>query len=226
MNFRRYAIYHLPGGDLGAFGAAWLGWDVRAGTTPSRPDVPGLPGDAAAMTAPPMRYGFHATIKAPFRLAEGHEAADVIRRAEMICDHLAPFALPLELRCDHGFVALRPVVQPPELMALEQALVTRLDDLRAPLTPAEYERRKPDALPGKARAHLDHWGYPWVLDLFNYHLTLSSNMPADRAQDLRLALTPALAALIAQPMPVTDIALVGEDEEGRFHHIADVPLRG
>lgn len=226
MNFRRYAIYHLPDGPLGDFGAAWLGLDLRGMPPAPRPQVPGLPGDAAALTATPMRYGFHATIKAPFRIAEGHGPEDVLRRAELVCDHLAPFALQLELRRDWGFVALRPQVQPPELMALEQALVTRLDDLRAALTPAEYDRRKPDALPPKARAHLDHWGYPFVLDLFHYHLTLSNNLPEDQAQDLRRALAPVVAPLIGQPMTVHSVALVGEDADGRFHHVADVALRG
>ena len=140
MEFRRYAIYHLPEGALGRMGTAWLGWDPRRGSPAARPVVRGLPGDAEALTRAPRPYGFHATLKAPFRLAAGHGPDELLRRAALVCDHLAPFDLALELGAWHGFVALRPRQQPPALLALEQALVTRLDDLRAPLTAEERER--------------------------------------------------------------------------------------
>lgn len=226
MQFRRHAIYHLPDGDLGRFGGGWLGWDARRGDSPPRPAVADLPAPAERLTATPMRYGFHATLKAPFRLAAGHDGDDLLRRTRLVCDHLAPFALDLELRDDWGFVALRPRMQPPELLALEQALVTRLDDLRAPLAPEERDRRQPDALPQKARQHLDHWGYPFVLNLFQYHLTLSGGLAADQARALRLALQPALAPLIAAPVNVAAVAVMGEDAQGRFHLIEEVALRG
>lgn len=226
MGFRRYAIYHLPEGALGDFGSAWLGWDVQTGQPLPHPDIAALPDHAETLTAVPMRYGFHATLKAPFRLAEGHSAEDLALRAEMICDHLAPFQMAMELRTDWGFVALRPREQPAELLALEQALVTRMDDLRAPLTPLERERRRPETLPEKARAHLDHWGYPYVLELFHYHLTLSNSLEADQAEALQAALAPVVAPLIAAPMNVRSVALVGEDADGRFHLIRDIGLRG
>lgn len=226
MKFRRYAIYHLPGGELGRFGDGWLGWDVRLGQALPRPEVQGLPDDPRTLTAAPMRYGFHATLKAPFRLAEGRLVQDLEQRIALICDQLAPFALQMELRQDWGFVALRPRVQPPRLLALEQALVTRLDDLRAPLTADERARRRPEMLPETALQHLDRWGYPFVLDLFGYHLTLSGALPSGQSDQLHQALLPVLAPLIAAPMPVPAVALVGEDQAGRFHLIREFALRG
>lgn len=224
MRFRRYAVYHLPGGALGDFGSAWLGWDARHGLVHLRPD--GLPPEAETLTEVPRRYGFHATLKAPFRLAEGRRPEELALALRLACDHLAPFALELEPRIDWGFLALRPRLQPPELLALESALVTRLDAFRAPLTGAERDRRNPDALPPQARAHLDHWGYPFVLDMFQYHLTLSNQLAPPLAEALRLALAPHLAPLIARPMPVEAVALMGEAEDGFFHLVEDVPLRG
>lgn len=224
MQFRRYAVYHLPQGPLSDFGNAWLGWDARHGLVHLRPE--GLPLEAETVTAVPRRYGFHATLKAPFRLAEGRTPEDLSRRLRLVCDHLAPFALDLEPRCDWDFLALRPRHQPAELLALESALVTRLDDLRAPLTGAERDRRNPDALPPQARAHLDHWGYPFVLELFQYHLTLSDQLPPPRAEALRQVLAPHLTPLIADPLPVAAVALMGEDEDGFFRMIEEVPLRG
>lgn len=224
MQFGRYAVYHLPGGALGDFGSAWLGWDARNGMVNLRPE--GLPAEAEALTDTPRRYGFHATLKAPFRLAEGRTPDELALALRLLCDHLAPFPLELQAEVDWGFLALRPVGQPAELLALESALVTRLDAFRAPLTGAERDRRNPDRLPEAARTHLGHWGYPFVLELFQYHLTLSNQLPPPLAEALRQALAPQLAPLIAAPMPVTSVALMGEDEDGRFHLIEDVPLRG
>lgn len=224
MPFRRFAIYHLPAGPLGDFGSAWLGWDARNGMAHLRPAT--LPPEAEALTETPRRYGFHATIKAPFRLAEGRDQAGLALALQLVCDHLSPFSLVLEARSDWGFLALRPTHQPPELLALEQALVTRLDSFRAPMTGAERDRRNPDALPDQARAHLDHWGYPFVLDLFQYHLTLSGALNPAMGDALAQALRPHLDPLLAQPMPVQSVALMGEDADGFFHLIEEVALRG
>ena len=220
MRFRRHALYHLPGGALGDFGADWLGWDVRTG----RSLPPGI--GPADIVAAPRRYGFHATLKAPFRLADGRTPEELADAAQGLCEQLAPFALRLELGTAWGFLSLRPPEQPPELPALESALVTRLDGFRAPLTEAERARRRPEALPEPARAHLERWGYPFVLDLFRYHLTLSGPLATTEAEALRERLVPHLAPLIAQPMPVGAVALAGEDEDGFFHRIAEFPLRG
>ncbi len=128
MQFRRFAVYHLPDGALGDFGASWLGWDVRAGAAVAHPDDLS---DAAEVTQTPRRYGFHATLKAPFRLAQGREVQELALALRMICDRLAPFALELAPSRDWGFAALRPRHQPPELIALESSVVTRLDEFRA-----------------------------------------------------------------------------------------------
>lgn len=223
MQFRRFAVYHLPDGALGDFGASWLGWDVRAGAAVAHPDDLS---DAAEVTQTPRRYGFHATLKAPFRLAQGREVQELALALRMICDRLAPFALELAPSRDWGFAALRPRHQPPELIALESSVVTRLDEFRAPLNTEEYDRRRPDALPAQARKHLDHWGYPFVLDLFSYHLTLSGALVPEAAGTLLAELSPRLAPLIAAPMPVAAAALVGEDETGFLHLIEEFPLRG
>ncbi|MDS9466163.1 DUF1045 domain-containing protein [Paracoccus sp. MBLB3053] len=226
MTFTRLAIYHMPEGDLGEFGSAWLGWDARRAATVPRPQIDNLPASPQELTSTPMRYGFHATLKAPFRLAAGHDLDDLMRQIELVCDHLAPFTLDLELRADWSFVALRPRNRPAELMALEQALVTRLDHLRAPLSPQERDRRNPDKLPERARMHLEHWGYPFVLDLFNYHLTLSNSLSPETEEQLREALAPVIAPLIAEPMPVRSVALLGEDKSRHMRVIREFPLLG
>lgn len=226
MRHTRYAAYHLPAGKLGDFGAAWLGWDLRQAAPLPHPDLPGLPRPAAELTAVPRRYGFHATMKAPFRLANGVSPDDLAKSIAQIARATAPFEMTLDLQQSWGFLFLRPSDPPQLLAALEAALVRDLDHLRAPLSDADLARRNPDRLSPAERDHLMRWGYPHVLDRFRYHLTLSGPLPEDELHQLEAAIGPKIAALLDAPMPVTTIALVGERPDGRFEMIEEFSLNG
>ena len=69
---KRYAVYYAP--RAGAFAdaaAAWLGWDAGDGRGRATARCAGALAIRPAITAEPRRYGFHGTMKPPFRLAEG-----------------------------------------------------------------------------------------------------------------------------------------------------------
>ncbi|MFN3614080.1 MAG: phosphonate metabolism protein, partial [Rubrimonas sp.] len=70
--YARYAIYYAPepGSALARAGAAWLGADP-AGAPPPPIEPAGLPRPRAELVSRAARYGLHATLKAPFRLAPG-----------------------------------------------------------------------------------------------------------------------------------------------------------
>ncbi|NJO54321.1 MAG: hypothetical protein HC829_05245, partial [Bacteroidales bacterium] len=73
----RYALYFAPLDDrpLWKFGSATIGWDAQlAAERPALPPAQALVPGWAEATAEPRRYGFHATLKAPFALAEGTSA--------------------------------------------------------------------------------------------------------------------------------------------------------
>ncbi|MGQ3281168.1 MAG: DUF1045 domain-containing protein, partial [Shinella sp.] len=70
----RYALYFTPSASdpLTLSAQRWLGRNAFTGATLAQLSVQGF--DAATLaglTADPRRYGFHATLKAPFSLAEG-----------------------------------------------------------------------------------------------------------------------------------------------------------
>ena len=66
--YSRYAIYDLPeDSQLAEAGACWLGWDAIHGKFVQQPEF----SDIEAATTTPGKYGFHATLKPPFRLADG-----------------------------------------------------------------------------------------------------------------------------------------------------------
>ena len=70
----RCAVYYAPDpqGDLWDLACAWLGRDPHRKVDCVRPAIPALADlDLDALTASPRGYGFHATLKAPFELADG-----------------------------------------------------------------------------------------------------------------------------------------------------------
>lgn len=226
-NWRRHAIYFAPDehAPLARFGAGWFGWDPVAGAVPPQETtLPGLPRPRQALAGDAARYGFHATLKAPFRLAPGRDVAGLDEAAAAIAASMPRFSLRLEVTLLGAFVALCPVDPPPALAALERALVTGLDPFRAPLDPREIARRRPEALDPGATENLSRWGYPWVLDRFGFHMTLTQALPEEERAAVRTILADALAEMLAVPVPVASICRFGEAADGRFHALARFPL--
>ncbi|MEL6600002.1 MAG: DUF1045 domain-containing protein, partial [Pseudomonadota bacterium] len=118
--FDRYAVYFTPGGDLARVGAAWLGWDLSTGATVPHPDVPGI--DVEAATRTPRKYGLHATIKPPFRLAEGRTVEGLAKDLEAFCRAQPPVTFEgLALSRLGRFLALLPEGDQTHLSALAAA---------------------------------------------------------------------------------------------------------
>ncbi|MGR3436081.1 MAG: DUF1045 domain-containing protein [Shimia sp.] len=211
----RYAIYCVPDGDLGDLGAAWLGWDVRAGrAVPST--VP------EAWVATPRRYGFHATLKPPMRLAETGTVDDLAEAVAALAARTAPArAERLEVAALGGFVALRPVGEH-DLGRVAAACVEGLDGFRAPAPPEEVARRRAAGLTDAQEALLTRWGYPYVLDEFHFHVTLSGRVP-DPAPVARAAR--AHLGTLPAPFTLDALALCEETPEG-FRQIHRYPLTG
>ncbi|MBU3028704.1 DUF1045 domain-containing protein [Paracoccus marinaquae] len=219
--WRRYAIYYTATGPLAEFGAVWLGWDIaRSRAFEVRP------ARIEALTRSPRRYGFHATLKPPFRLAPDSSEAALLADLRDLAAALEPVSLQggLQLALLDGFPALVPSAPAPGLHDLAARIVRDLDQHRAPPTPEERARRAPERLTAAQRALLDRWGYPWVMDQFRFHMTLGDRMTAPEAEILLATLAPELAPLLPDPHPVDAITLAGEDEAGSFHQIARVPL--
>ena len=235
----RYAIYFAPDrhSPWRQFGARWLGRDEHDSTPLAQPLLAGISQEELArVTQEPRRYGFHATLKAPFHLAAGHDEASLIRRMGRLVGTLKPLALgPLRsatldasLGASLGaFVALIPESNPPALQALAAACVTDLDDLRAPMQEDERLRRSSKNLDERALELLRTYGYPHVMERFRFHLTLTGPVDDAVAQHVRNALAPALARLNAQaPLWLDRLCLFVEKTPGAaFHRVIDLKLQ-
>lgn len=225
--FTRFAVYFTPatGSPLADFGAAWLGWDSAKGIAVGHPSVPGL--DMARITATPRKYGFHGTIKPPFRLANGQLPYALDAALGRLCGSAKSVTLEgLGLAPLGRFLALIPSGDASALGALAARTVQELDDFRAPLTDAELAKRRSAGLSRAQDALLVRWGYPYVLDQFRFHLTLSGRLDPETAARTETALQPLLAPLPLRPYCIDGLTLLGEDETGMFHQINRYALAG
>lgn len=223
MSYSRFAIYFLPPeGPLADFGAAWLGWDVATGNEAIRRNVDGL----RDITMTPMKYGFHGTLKPPFRLADGITADQLQLAVADLAENLEPAACASLVLTSLGrFLALTPQGDVSGLRRVAAACVRDLDALRAPASVEELTRRRKAGLSARQDALLTQWGYPYVMDEFRFHLTLSGRLPEDDLahwSDIAQDLMPDLP----EPFLIDQIALCGEREDGRFELIHRYALTG
>ncbi len=218
-DFIRYAIYHLPApGPLARFGAEWLGWDVETGTS-----VPAL--GPQTLTDAPRKYGFHATLKPPFRLAEGTTVDALLEAVSDIAAKVAPVRLEgVGLARIGRFLALTPLGDTTALGALAARIVTELDPFRAPASEADLARRRAAGLSARQEENLVRWGYPYVMEEFRFHMTLTGKAEDPAAAEALLA--PHVARLPLAPYVVGRISLVGERRDGMFEAIHHCTLSG
>jgi len=214
----RYALYWAPqeGSDLARLGGAWLGLREESNAEGPPPPVPGF--DASrihALTAEPRRYGLHATLKPPFALAEGTDLSSLRQALAAFTTSQASVTLPaLEVTLLDRFIALTPSGPSPALDALAADCVTCFDRFRAPPRPAELARRRAAALSPAEEAHLLRWGYPYVLDRFRFHVTLTGPLDPAEAERLMPPLIRVFEPVTRAPVTLADIALFHEPAPG------------
>ena len=210
--YTRYAIYFVPDGIWGDAGAEWLGWDCRTGTSPTT-----HVGDSDA-TARPRKYGFHATLKAPFRLAAGAQEDALITFVDRCATSLGPISLSsLQVSQIGKFYAFTAQQEQSDLIALSSTIVHDLDPFRAALTDADIARRRASRLSAKQDALMLKWGYPYVMDEFRFHLTLTG--PIGHSEPVQAAIATHFEKPIASGLQLDSISLVGERDDGFFEHV-------
>jgi hypothetical protein len=209
----RIALYYAPEAHdpLHQRASAWLGRDAVSGAALPQKPVAGV--DIAEITADARGYGFHATLKPPFRLQGDVPAA--LQSAREFAERTAPFALPpLQITDLDGFLALRESAPCPALQVLADGAVIALDAHRAPPTEAEIARRKPENLSPLQREYLASWGYPYVFAEWRFHMTLTRRLtPAEKAIILP-AVTEALGDAPGLGRSVADICVFAQAAPG------------
>jgi ribose 1,5-bisphosphokinase len=115
----RFALYFAP------LPGAWARFGISA-----------LRGDA-------RRYGFHATLKPPFRLAAGTTPAELVSAVDAWCAPQRAFLMPpLAVQRLGDFIALVPAQVEPRLDALREEVTHRFERYAALPDDEEIERRR------------------------------------------------------------------------------------
>ncbi len=226
----RVAIYWAPAAAnaLARFGARWLGRDAESGAAVAPDPAWGDPDWLTEVTAEPRRYGLHATLKPPFRLAAGRSRGALVRALERFAADAAPVAgPPLVLRRLGRFLALVPDGPAPAVEALAARVVAAFDDFRAPPDAAELARRRGHRLSPAHEANLARWGYPYVMAAFRFHVTLSGSLDAATLDRLEAMLAPLVAPFAAAPLALAELALFEQPAgDAPFRLTRRVPLAG
>jgi putative phosphonate metabolism protein len=229
MSAPRYAIYFVPAPETPLYqaGAGLLGYDVY-----SAKPVP-FPGGLAfghddwhSLTSEPRVYGFHATLKAPFRLAPGTRADDLAAELAAFAAARAPVTIMPAVRTLGSFIALIPAEPCPALVWLAADCVRAFDAFRAPLDDGERRKRLASLLTDRHKENLERWGYPYVFDDFRFHMTLTGRITPVRQEAVLACLRDHLGAIEGRPLNVDRVALLCQPQpDTPFHLVASAPLK-
>jgi putative phosphonate metabolism protein len=227
--FPRYAIYYAPaqGSFLDQFGAEMLGYDAWIGAAlPFASGVVEQMPDWRELTQDPRKYGFHATLKAPMSLngrreSELHAACADFARQPRLIPKITPVVNPIS-----GFIAVIPEGRSTELEQFAADCVRAFDPFRAPLTADDRARRNPSRLTPRQVEYLDRWGYPYVMEEFRFHMTLTGRLDEARREAVLAMLRERFARLKLTELAIDRVALFKQtDAKARFEIIGDWQLR-
>lgn len=228
--FQRYALYWAPEHDspLGAFGRSWLGHDAEPPAAISQRNDFGLGLDCIErLTRAPRRYGFHATILAPFHLSADAAVDELKARAERFASRRRPICIGrLGIRALGDFLALTPTGSAQALTAFHTECAFAFDRFRAPLSKSDRTRRSQDQLSLSQRLMLAQWGYPYMLSQYRFHLTLTGPLDAAELEPIRTRLADTLESICQQRVTMESLSLFGDPGQGdTFRLIARYPLQ-
>ncbi len=218
----RYAIYYAPrrNSPLNRFGKSWLGRDALTGAALPQPELDGVfPEELTRLVSPAAFYGFHGTLKSPFSLSSTASKEALIKALKAFVAKETSFLLPKLVLIRMGrFLALTPEGPCPQLNALAERCVKFFDTFRRPLTQVELIRRRTAGLNPQQEKNLQKWGYPYVLDEFKFHLTLTGPIfNPILAEHLIQVINKQLLPLPMNAIEVNDICLfVKENEKKPF----------
>lgn len=207
----RFAIYYAPDADepVWALGSAWLGRNAETGAVLSQPPVAGLSAERLVeITRGPWFYGFHATLKPPFHLAPAMSHDRIEQTILAFTAARRAFRLPPLLLTEMaGFIALTLSEECLLLHGLADDCVRIFDPFRAPMDAEQRTRRAAGGLTARQRQLLERWGYPFVMDEWRFHMTLTSQVDNhDRALLLR-CLESLFTPQVRKPLQISGLSL-------------------
>ncbi len=225
----RFALYYAPqnGSSLAEAAASWFGRDG------DRLDLEQLVPEELSQqqfrkaTSVPFHYGFHGTLKPPFHLAEIFSGQQLLEALEQFCKAKTIFSIKrLELAWIGNFLCLKPVEPSARLNRLARQTVIEFDQFRAPMSDAELEKRRNKELSPEQDNYLLQWGYPYIMNEFRFHLTLSSDVTQQQERELlEKEARRHFSDPLLQEVPVEGISLFVEEEGNPMKQLQFFPFK-
>ncbi|GHB38174.1 hypothetical protein GCM10007094_29400 [Pseudovibrio japonicus] len=228
----RYSIYftHPQSAKLTKLGSQWLGRSAFSNNSMEHPSLTGIePTRLQSLTINARRYGFHATMKPPFKLAEGRSPDDVKAAFTAFAKQTPAFTIKgLAPNFLGKFLALTPNQPSDQLNQLAAQCIKEFDHLRAPLSEKDIKRRRKAKLTPQQDAYMLQWGYPYIFEHFHFHMTLSQPLEDEsERQALKAAAEEHFEPVIHQKISISHLALCVEPEaDAPFQVIEIKPLEG
>lgn len=212
----RYAIYYAPalGSALDVFGQTWLGLRGRDALSAALGANSSVSLERISqLTESPRRYGFHGTLKPPFELNPNSRPAGLIAAARVFASTRTPIQLPpLELAVIGKFIALTPIAESAALERLAAACVRAFEGYRAPLSKKQEDDYKLNKLTVHQEQMLEHWGYPYVMEEFRFHISLTDRIDEDRERTAVMDLLTRLTKpVLGEPVLIRDLVVFAQD---------------
>jgi putative phosphonate metabolism protein len=221
----RYAVYFAPtvACEWWQAGCRWLGRDASFDKQCAQPPIPGLhASEQLLLTSAPRRYGWHATLKAPFALTADCDFDELRIAIRRQCQTFTPFTMPrLRVAMLDDLLALVPDEPSEDIDFVARACVAELHPFAAPLSAAELARRRAAKLTPEEDEMLLRWGYPYVFDRFRFHMSLTGSLAGVSVATIDLLQETAQqwfeslplcrfesVALFAEPTPGADFLLL------------------
>lgn len=112
---------------------------------------------------------------APFRLADDVSPTELVQEMSSWAERQHRFELQVEPASLGRFIALRPASEAGDaaMRELATSALHRFAWMQAPLSSQDLDRRLKAPLTDRQRALLMDWHYPYVLDEFRFHMTLT-----------------------------------------------------
>lgn len=226
----RFAVYFTPEPEtpLAGFGNRWLGRDPVTGAPVSQPVLTDIdPVRLREVTQAPRFYGFHATLKAPFELADGCDRQSLVAAVRAFADRQSGFSVRLKVASIREFVALVLAEDCPRMTDLASMVVRDFEPYRAPLGDHDRERRLHDGLGDRQRRNVERWGYASVFEDFRFHMTLTGSIDSRIRERVERQVSVLAAPILSHPVPIDGIAVFWQpDRETPFRVIARYPFAG
>lgn len=220
MTFARYALYYAPRAEEGLASAAsqWLGYNPETGLARAQPTLSGfLPERLSELTADPRIYGFHGTLKPPIALIDDATERDFLDAVGRFAALRRPFTVPSMMLAElSSFLALVPAERCDELQDLADNCVLEFDEFRRAADEEELAKRRKAGLSPRQEELLVRWGYPYVLEQWRFHLTLTGRVAdAGERSALMSVLRTRFGAFLDRPLQVRDLCVFRQPGPGR-----------